>query len=110
MLNGATLESVEQLRAAYRAGGLPAVLRLEIERLEASEAGAPGTGQNATFLSFHYARLGERDKAMHWIRTAIDRREDAAIHLLTNPAYNPVRGTPEFDRQLARLGLTPLAR
>jgi tetratricopeptide (TPR) repeat protein len=110
VLEGATLESVEGLRAAYRTGGMHAVLRVEIARLEAAEAASPGRAQNATFLSMYYARLGDRAQALRWIRVAVDRREDAAIRLLTNPAYDSVRREPEFERQLASLGLTPLAR
>lgn len=110
VLEGATLESLEELRAAYRTGGLNAVLRLEIARLEAAEAASPGGAQNATLLSLHYARLGDRAQAVRWIRVAVDRREDAAIHLLTNPAYDALRGTPEFNAQLAALGLAPLTR
>ncbi len=110
VLNGESLESVEGLRAAYRAGGMAAVLRLESQRLEAAEAAGPGAGQRATFLSFNYARLGEPDTAMRWIRVAVDRREDAAIHLLTNPAYDSLRDRPDFHQQLAALGLTALPR
>lgn len=110
VLNGQSLESVEELRAAYRDGGMNGVLRVEIARLEAAEAASPGGALNATFLSLHYARLGDRAQALRWIGVAVDRREDAAIHLLTNPAYDSVRGEPEFARQLATLGLAPLAR
>lgn len=108
VLSGATLESIDDLRAAYRAGGMDAVLRLEIQRLEAAEKASPGGAQNATSLSLHYARLGDTTSAMRWLRVAVDRREDAAIHLLTNPAYDRLRALPEFNQQLASLGLTPL--
>lgn len=108
VLNGESLESIGQLREAYRVGGMPAVLRVENQRFEAAEAAAPGASQHATLLSFNYARLGEAETAMRWIRVAVDRREDAAIHLLTHPAYDALRGTSEFDALLAELGLTPL--
>jgi len=105
ILSGATLESIEELRAAYRAGGRRAVLRLEIARLEAGEPGRFAVPQQATFLSSRYARLGERDKALQWIGVALDRREDAALHLLTHPDYDSLRGDPEFNRMLERVGL-----
>lgn len=105
VLSGATLDWIEELREAYRAGGAPAVLRREIARLEASEAASPGGPQNATLLSRKYAQLGERSQALRWIATALDRREDAAIHLLTNPDYDSLRGDATFEELLRRVGL-----
>ncbi|MEX2663353.1 MAG: tetratricopeptide repeat protein, partial [Vicinamibacterales bacterium] len=105
VLSGATLASIEELRAAYRSGGRPAVLRLEIARLLASEASSPGTWMVATHLSSAYARLGERADALRWIGVALDRREDAAFHLLAHPDYASLRGDPDVDRMLARVGL-----
>lgn len=105
VLTGATMESVEELRAAYRTGGLPAVLRIEIARLEASGGERFAVQAQATFLASRYARLGDRDKALHWIGVAIDRREDIALHLPTYPEYDWLRGDPEFKRMLERVGL-----
>ena len=105
VLTGATMESVEELRAAYLAGGLPAVLRIEIARLEASGGERFAVQAQATFLASRYARLGDRDKALHWIDVAIDRREDIALHLPTYPEYDWLRGDPEFKRMLERVGL-----
>ena len=106
VLRGAMLDSIEELRAAYRGGGMPAVLRVEIARLLAAEAASPGTPLAATELSLAYARLGERDEALRWIGIALDRREDAGIHLLTNPDYDSLRGEPRFNEMLERAGLT----
>ena len=105
VLTGATLESIEELRAAYRSGGRAAVLRIEIARLEEGGPGRFEVPARATFLAGKYARLGDREKALSWIATAIDRREDIALHLPTYPEYDWLREDPEFKRQLARLGL-----
>lgn len=105
ILRGASLESVQELRAAYQAGGLPAVLRIEIARLEADGMERFEVPVRATFLAGKYARLGDRAKTLHWIRVAIDRREDIALHLPTYPEYDWLRDDPEFTRQLGRLGL-----
>lgn len=107
LLTGSSFESVDAQRSAYRAGGMPAVMRVEIEQLLAAEAANPGTW--ATKLSRDYAKLGDRREAFRWISTAIDRREDAAILMLTGHDYDALRGDPEFDRLLARVGLKPLA-
>lgn len=108
VLTGATMESIEELRAAYRTGGLPAVLRVEIARLEASGDERFAVPAQATFLASKYARLGDRDKTLHWIGLAIDRREDVALHLPTYPEYDALRGDPAFNRALARVGLNPV--
>lgn len=110
MLSGASLATVDELRAAYTAGGLAAMTRVEIARYLAIEQAAPGAWMNATFLARAYARLGEREKALHWNNIALDRREDAANSMLTLPDYDSLRDHPEFARQLARVGLTPLQR
>jgi DNA-binding winged helix-turn-helix (wHTH) protein/Flp pilus assembly protein TadD len=110
VLTGATLESIEALRAAYRTGGRAAVLRLEIAWLETGGDKPFGVPQQATSLASRYARLGDRAKAFHWIGVALDRREDIALHLLTYPEYDALRADPRFTRQLARAGLVPLDR
>lgn len=107
VLTGATLESIEELRAAYRTGGLAAVLRLEIARLEAGREGRFAVPAQASFLASKYAQLGDRDKTLHWINVAIDRREDIALHLPTYPEYDWLRDDRAFTRALARAGLKP---
>ncbi|HEX6322701.1 MAG TPA: tetratricopeptide repeat protein [Vicinamibacterales bacterium] len=109
VLTGATMESVEELRAAYRAGGLPAVLRIEIARLEGSGGDRFAVPAQATFLASRYARLRDKGKALYWIGVAIDRREDIALHLPTYPEYDWLRGDPEFARMLERVELKPLS-
>ena len=109
VLSGASLKSVGELQEAYRTGGASAVLRLEVQRWLTIEANTPGTLLVATNLSRHYARLGDRAEALRWLGIALDRREDAAILLLTNPDYDSLRRDPAFDRLLARVGLKPLS-
>jgi hypothetical protein len=59
----------------------------------------------ASYLSIDYALLGDRDNAFRWIETAIERHEDAPIHLLTDPGYDSLRSDPRFTRLLERLDL-----
>ena len=110
LLSGASLEAVDRLRAAYDAGGLAGMTRLEIAGYLDVEAATPGAWMNATNLARAYARLGERAAALRWNSIALDRREDAAIGMLTASDYDSLREDPEFTRQLARIGLTPLQR
>ena len=110
VLRGASLESVEELRAAYRTGGRPAALRIEIARLEKAGMERFVVQAHATFLASKYAQLGDRANTLKWIATAIDRREDIALHLPTYPEYHWLRDDPEFKRQIARLGLSSIPR
>lgn len=109
LLSGTSLDAVDRLRTGYLEGGMAGMTRAEIAGYLQVEAATPGAWLNATLLSRLYARLGERAPALHWLNVALDRREDAAIVLLTSPDYDSLRGEPEFNRQLARVGLTPLA-
>lgn len=110
LLSGVSLEQVDQLRAAYRRGGLEGMMRAEVDNYLTAEAATPGGWLNATFLSRLYARLDERAEALRWLHIAIDRREDASISLIIHPDYDSLRGDPDFDRALERVGLTPFQR
>lgn len=110
LLTGASLDSVNTLRAAYTTGGMVAMTQVEIARYLAIETATPGAWMNATFLARAYARVGERQDALRWNSIALDRREDAANTMLTVPDYDSLRDDPEFNRQLARVGLAPLQR
>jgi len=109
LLSGASLESVDRLRAAYISGGMMGLTRAEIDGYLDTETATPGNWMTATFLSRLYGRLGERAEALRWLGIAIDRREDAANTLLTHPDYDSLRGDPAFDQALARVGLKPLS-
>lgn len=108
LLSGATFNSVDAQRTAYRAGGMHAVIRVEIAQLLEAEKANPGGWMIASKLSRAYARLGERRESLRWISTALDRREDVAVMLLTSRDYDTLRDDPEFAPLLARTGLKPL--
>lgn len=105
LLTGATFETVDAQRTAYRTGGMPAALRVEIAQLLTADPATPGL---ATKLARAYALLRQRREALHWLSIALDRREDAAVTMLTYHDYDALRGDPAFNQLLARVGLTPL--
>lgn len=110
-LRGMPTEEIEELRAAFEQGGLRAMTRAQIrQRLRQEEK--PTSSASfllATYLSFDYGRLGDREQALHWLTVAVDRREDAVIHLLTNPAYDSLRDDPRFQALLKRVNLAEFA-
>ncbi len=105
-LRGYPLADVNALRDAYAAGGMKAMLRAQAKQyLRQGNEPASAKVELATVLSFTYAQLDDRDEAFRWLDIAIAHHQDAAIHLLTNPAYDNLRRDPRFDRLLERLGL-----
>ncbi len=106
-LTGVALSDVDDLRAAFQTGGRPAMIRAQIRQYLRvhPETDTPAAYFAATNLSMAYGELGDRDEAFHWLEIAIDRREDAAIVLLTSSAYASLRGDARFTRLLERVGL-----
>lgn len=106
-LRGVPQSEIEELRDAFEKGGMPEMTRAQIRQLlrQDSKPTSSASFFTAQYLSFAYGRLGERDQALRWLETSIDRREDAAIHMLTNPAYDSIRNDPRFLRLLDRVNL-----
>lgn len=106
-LTGVPLNDVDELRTAFQKGGRPEMIRAQIQQYLRvhPETDTPATYFMATKLSLAYGELGDRSEAFRWLEIAIDRREDAAIVLLTSPAYASLRGDARFTRLLARVGL-----
>src|SRR5260221_8050601 len=51
-----------------------------------------------------YTGLGEREKALEWLREAREERCDYLIHLSKEPAADPIRNAPEFGRLVPQPG------
>ena len=110
-LTGVPLSDIDELRAAFKKGGRPAMIRAQIGQYLRvhPETDTPAAYFMATNLSLAYGELGDRSEAFHWLDIAVDRHEDAAIVLLTSPAYASLRGDPRFTRLLERVGLADAA-
>lgn len=53
-----------------------------------------------------YAELRQRDEAIEWLRRAEVERSSAVLYLAVDRAFAWLRGDPQFDALLARLGLS----
>jgi len=51
-----------------------------------------------------YALIGAGDEALQWLRTSLEDRSWVDQYLRVNPAFDAVRGDPEFDLILGGLG------
>jgi tetratricopeptide (TPR) repeat protein len=111
-LRGMPTAEIEELRTAFEKGGLREMTRAQIRQRLRQEKKPTSSASFllATYLSFDYSRLGEREEALRWLDTAIARREDAVIHLLTHPAYDSIRSDPRFQAHLVQLKLAQFAK
>jgi DNA-binding winged helix-turn-helix (wHTH) protein/TolB-like protein/tetratricopeptide (TPR) repeat protein len=98
---------IDELRAAFEKGGMPEMLRAQARQLIDQDVKPTSSASYfmASNLSLAFGRLGDREQALRWLETAIDRREDAALLMLTSPAYDSIRDEPRFHRLLERLDL-----
>lgn len=104
LLSGTPEAQVDAQRAAYATGGQRGLNLLAVEQFRKQvDAGRAG---GATRLAQAYARLGDKDQALSWLKTAIDLKEDAAIQLRSHAAYNSLRSDPRVAALLKRVGLS----
>jgi TolB-like protein/DNA-binding SARP family transcriptional activator/Flp pilus assembly protein TadD len=52
-----------------------------------------------------FSRLGDRDRALHWLEQAIEQELGWTMFLRVEPAYDPLRGDPRFAKLLRRMKL-----
>jgi TolB-like protein/Tfp pilus assembly protein PilF len=55
-------------------------------------------------LAYHYALLGEKDLAFHWLERALEARERWLVYLKAEPVFDPIRDDPRFARLLQKVG------
>jgi DNA-binding winged helix-turn-helix (wHTH) protein/TolB-like protein/Tfp pilus assembly protein PilF len=96
-MGGVPVEEIEALREAYRTGGHAGELRKENEIVTARFADNKGTAARgpASTLCENYAHLHDRDRAIHWMEQAINRREEGPLGIRF-PTYDFLRSDPRF--------------
>jgi DNA-binding winged helix-turn-helix (wHTH) protein/Tfp pilus assembly protein PilF len=86
----------------FQAKGLPAALRGLMEDMH--DRGIRG-GSLPHYRAGWFMLLGEHDAALVELEAAADARSFNLIYLAVDPAFDPLRQRPEFQRLLTRLGL-----
>jgi serine/threonine-protein kinase len=86
-----------------RAGRRNEALKLlrELEALSRRERVSP------IYIARIYSGLGEREKALTWLRKAYDERSDHALSIGVDPTYDSLRSDPRFIEMLRGIGLAP---
>ena len=51
-----------------------------------------------------YLGLGDRPQTLQWLSRALDERSNWCVWLLRDPRWDPLRGDPEFERLVDRVG------
>jgi TolB-like protein/tetratricopeptide (TPR) repeat protein len=56
-------------------------------------------------VAFIHAALGEKDQAFEWLEKAYAERDQGLVHIKVDPAVDPLRSDPRFERVLRRMNL-----
>jgi len=91
--SGNTPEEIAAIKASYQAIGWPAVLRKIADSSKAKNI----------FLAGTYAQLGEKENAFATLEAMIKKRSAMLMTVAREPALDPLRDDPRFDRILATL-------
>jgi tetratricopeptide (TPR) repeat protein len=99
--DGPGTQAVDAAEKGFVAGGgrgmLASMLKMQEELFE-------GGRVTAHSVAVTCALLGENSKAFDYLRRAIDKRETYVLTLAINPAFDGLRGDPEFRALLDRVG------
>lgn len=93
----AALLAYAQARAGHREEALSSLEQLE--RL------APGKEVAPDHLALVHIGLGDRDRAFEYLNVALRQRAWYLVFLNVDPAFEPLRADPRFDRLVAEVGL-----
>jgi len=107
LAQGGSADRVNELRAAYKAGGKAAMTERRIAQLTTElEDGPtpPASYRLATELALAHAGLKQRDQTLHWLAVAIDLHEDIPLYMRSSAAFDFVREDPEFTELERRAG------
>jgi serine/threonine-protein kinase len=92
------------LAIAYAAGGRREEARRIVEQLE-KESKESRRYVAATSMANIYARLGDKDRAFHWLEKALEQRAWLVAQMKVEPRFDPLRDDPRFTALLKKVGL-----
>jgi TolB-like protein/DNA-binding winged helix-turn-helix (wHTH) protein/Flp pilus assembly protein TadD len=96
---------VDELEAAWRAGGREALYRKRLERIlsrQKSEYSFP------VEIAESYAALGNKDEAFRWLDIAFKHRVSRVTAINVNPELKSLRDDPRFEVLMKKIGLPPV--
>jgi serine/threonine protein kinase/tetratricopeptide (TPR) repeat protein len=99
-------EVAESMDRGYAASGYKGAMRAtakSAEKLYARSQFLPG------YIGRFYARAGDTEQALKWIRRDIDERAGTPLSLYIDPVWDPLRSDPRFKDIVRRMGLPEVA-
>jgi DNA-binding winged helix-turn-helix (wHTH) protein/cytochrome c-type biogenesis protein CcmH/NrfG len=60
---------------------------------------------SAYFVADSYARLGERQEALHYLQLCVEAHEEFVFLMVSDPVWSSYRSDPLFQQLLAKIGL-----
>jgi serine/threonine-protein kinase len=93
---------IEAFKKAYGSAGVPGYLRKLLEMEEEDEKLPPHRVWPLRRASL-YARLGDKEQALHWIGEAFDARNPHLQDLGVDPVFDSLQKDPRFQEYLKRL-------
>jgi DNA-binding winged helix-turn-helix (wHTH) protein/TolB-like protein/Tfp pilus assembly protein PilF len=95
-------EIASAIRSRFAAGGYKAALHGWLDALTAKSA---KTYVAPLDMADVYARLGESEEALTWLRKAMNERSPGLIWISVEPRWDPYRSDPRFQAMLGELHL-----
>jgi TolB-like protein/DNA-binding winged helix-turn-helix (wHTH) protein len=89
----------KQVAAAYSRSGYQGALRTWAEGLDRNGVNRP------MMVAETYVRLGDKDKALHWLERAYSEHDDDMVCLKVDSVWDPLRSEPRFKELLRGVGL-----
>jgi tetratricopeptide (TPR) repeat protein len=98
--------AVDEQRQIYRTKGLDAAQRFFWELDLRRDLALARQGRDMSCdLGVDYSRVGEKDKALHWMEIGVSRRCRRMMDLKSSPYFDPLRDEPRFQALLRQLNL-----
>jgi DNA-binding winged helix-turn-helix (wHTH) protein/TolB-like protein/Tfp pilus assembly protein PilF len=95
---------IAELKKAFATSGLKGCWKRQLDRLLEQEKGG-SVSQHS--LAVHYARLGEKERALARLQKAVEDHEFFVIALNVEPEWDSYRADPRFVALVRRVGLAP---
>ena len=98
-------EAAGKLRHLFAVKGINGLRRSKVEFFLEKWKQRGGWHGDAYSLGVNYARLGDREKTLHWLEQAFEMRSGLLVWLNIQPAFNFLRTDPVFLDLISRIGL-----